>query len=181
MIEGISDLEPGSRVSACIRPEGVTIALTPSPTSARNSFSGTITSMASSGPLVRVGIDCGFPLVALITSRSAEDLELRAGIDGQRLLQGDRSAHNGAVRGQGDDHSTAARPSVILNGVKNRTSRPDHSAAQVYPYIRLSVSTVQPENVSFVRMSYVVFALMALDSSSASLLRMTEAAPLCHI
>ena len=79
MIEGISDLEPGSRVSACIRPEGVTIALTPSPTSARNSFSGTITSMASSGPLVRVGIDCGFPLVALITSRSAEDLELRAG------------------------------------------------------------------------------------------------------
>ena len=79
MIEGVSDLEPGAVVSACIRPEEVTIALTPSPTSARNSFSGTITGMASSGPLVRVGIDCGFPLVALITSRSAEDLGLRPG------------------------------------------------------------------------------------------------------
>ena len=80
MIEGISNLEPGARVSACIRPEEVTIALTPSPTSARNSFPGAITGMASSGPLMRVGIDCGFPLVSLITSRSAEDLGLRPGV-----------------------------------------------------------------------------------------------------
>ena len=79
MIEGVSNLAPGAGVSACIRPEEVTIALNPSPTSARNSFSGTITGMASSGPLVRVGLDCGFPLVALITSRSAEDLGLRPG------------------------------------------------------------------------------------------------------
>lgn len=79
MIEGVSDFEPGARVSACIRPEEVTIALSPSPTSARNSFPGAITGMASSGPLVRVGIDCGFPLVALITGRSAEDLGLRPG------------------------------------------------------------------------------------------------------
>ena len=79
MIEGVSDMEPGARVSACIRPEEVTIALNPSPTSARNTFAGTITGMAASGPLARVSIDCGFPLVALITSRSAEDMELRPG------------------------------------------------------------------------------------------------------
>ena len=81
MIEGISSLEPGANVSACIRPEEVTLALTQASTSARNTFSGTITSMASTGPLVRVAIDCGFPLVALITTRSAEELELQRGME----------------------------------------------------------------------------------------------------
>ena len=81
LIEGISSLEPGAQVSACIRPEEVTLALTQSSTSARNTFSGTITSMASTGPLVRVAIDCGFPLVALITTRSAEELKLKRGME----------------------------------------------------------------------------------------------------
>ena len=79
VIEGICSLEPGARVSACIRPEEVILALTQAPTSARNSFPGTITAMASTGPLVRVAIDCGFPLVALITTRSAEEMGLERG------------------------------------------------------------------------------------------------------
>ena len=79
LIEGISNLEPGAKVSACIRPEEVTLALTQAPTSARNTFYGTINSMVSTGPLVRVVIDCSFPLVALITTRSAQDLELKRG------------------------------------------------------------------------------------------------------
>jgi tungstate transport system ATP-binding protein len=79
LIEGISDLEPGARVSACIRPEEVILALTQASTSARNTFNGTITNMASTGPLVRVVVDCGFPLVALITTRSAQELELKKG------------------------------------------------------------------------------------------------------
>lgn len=77
VIEGISDLEPGAEVSACIRPEEVILSLTQASTSARNTFYGTITSMVSTGPLVRVVIDCGFPLVALITTRSAQELELK--------------------------------------------------------------------------------------------------------
>ncbi|MDA0988941.1 MAG: ATP-binding cassette domain-containing protein [Chloroflexi bacterium] len=77
VIEGISDLEPGAEVSACIRPEEVILSLTQAPTSAGNTFYGTITSMVSTGPLVRVVIDCGFPLVALITTRSAQELELK--------------------------------------------------------------------------------------------------------
>ena len=81
LIEGISSLDPGARVSTCIRPEEVTLALNQASTSARNTFSGTITSMASTGPLVRVAIDCGFPLVALITTRSAEELELQRGME----------------------------------------------------------------------------------------------------
>lgn len=76
LIEGISDLDTGAQVSACIRPEEVTLALTQASTSARNTFHGTITSMVTAGPLVRVVVDCGFPLVALITTRSAEELEL---------------------------------------------------------------------------------------------------------
>jgi tungstate transport system ATP-binding protein len=77
VIEGISDLEPGVCVSACIRPEEVVLSLTQASTSARNTFYGTITSIVSTGSLVRLVIDCGFPLVALITTRSAEELELK--------------------------------------------------------------------------------------------------------
>ena len=81
LIEGISSLDTGAQVSACIRPEEVTLALTQASSSARNTFSGTITSIASTGPLVRVAIDCGFPLVALITTRSAEEMELQRGME----------------------------------------------------------------------------------------------------
>jgi molybdopterin-binding protein len=81
LIEGISDIDPGAQVSACIRPEEVTLALTRSSTSARNSFNGTIISMSSTGPLVRVVVDCGFPLVALITTRSAQQLDLKRGTE----------------------------------------------------------------------------------------------------
>ena len=81
LIEGISDIDPGAQVSACIRPEEVTLALTRASTSARNSFNGTIISMSSTGPLVRVVVDCGFPLVALITTRSAQQLDLKRGTE----------------------------------------------------------------------------------------------------
>jgi molybdopterin-binding protein len=33
----------------------------------------------SAGPLTRVEIDCGVPLVALVTKRSAEELKLEKG------------------------------------------------------------------------------------------------------
>ena len=35
--------------------------------------------MIPSGPLVRVSLDCGFPLTALITRMSADDLHLEKG------------------------------------------------------------------------------------------------------
>lgn len=78
-VEGLSLLHPGEEACACIRPEEITIALAKTPTSARNSFLGTITRLSSFGALVRVEIDCGFPLVALITRRSAEELGLHPG------------------------------------------------------------------------------------------------------
>jgi molybdate transport system ATP-binding protein len=67
-------------VFACVRAEEV--SLEPeggAPTSARNRLPATVTAAAVEGPLVRVRLDCGFPLVALVTRRSAEELRLVPG------------------------------------------------------------------------------------------------------
>ncbi|MCJ7743943.1 MAG: ABC transporter ATP-binding protein [Dehalococcoidales bacterium] len=79
VIEAISDYPAGAVVSACIRPEDITLFLSPVSSSARNSFVGEITRVVSSGPLSRIEIDCGFPLVALVTKRSTEELNLQKG------------------------------------------------------------------------------------------------------
>ncbi len=79
LVEGVSELAPGVPVIACVRPEEVVLALTQAPTSARNAFRGVISATASMGPLVRVVVDCGFPLVALVTARSALEMGLSAG------------------------------------------------------------------------------------------------------
>jgi tungstate transport system ATP-binding protein len=79
VIEAISHYPAGAVVSACLRPEDITLFLVPVSSSARNSFAGEITRVVSSGPLSRVEIDCGFPLVALVTRRSTEELNLQKG------------------------------------------------------------------------------------------------------
>jgi tungstate transport system ATP-binding protein len=78
-IEGLSNCLPGGRVNICIRPEDITLSTSRSASSARNSFPGQITEMIPTGPLVRVSLDCGFPLTALITGVSAEELQLQKG------------------------------------------------------------------------------------------------------
>lgn len=79
MLEAISNLAPAREVYACIRPEEITLSRAKDPTSARNAFPAEITSIAVFGPLARVELDCGFPLVALITKRSAEEMGLQTG------------------------------------------------------------------------------------------------------
>jgi tungstate transport system ATP-binding protein len=79
LIEAISDYALGEKVSVCIRPEDITLALTRLSSSARNSFEGEITWVVAMGPLARVEVDCGFPLVALVTRRSAEEMGLTKG------------------------------------------------------------------------------------------------------
>lgn len=78
-MEGMSDCQTGEEVYVCIRPEDVTLSLLDSSSSARNHFVGKISRLASSGSLTRVGLECGFPLVALITKMSADELKLEAG------------------------------------------------------------------------------------------------------
>jgi len=79
IIETVTDYTAGEEVSVCIRPEDVTLALSKISSSARNSLAGEVTWVVSTGPLSRVEIDCGFPLMVLVTKRSAEELDLKKG------------------------------------------------------------------------------------------------------
>ena len=66
---------PSSRVLACIRPEDVALErMPPAESSVRNHFPGTILSAEALGPVLRIRLDCGFPLLAYVTRRSYLDL-----------------------------------------------------------------------------------------------------------
>lgn len=70
------------RVTLGVRPEDVTLvpsAEIDSPASSRNAFVGPVTAVEKRGPLVKVRLECPFPLDALITRRSAEELGIEAG------------------------------------------------------------------------------------------------------
>jgi tungstate transport system ATP-binding protein len=72
----------GERVRLCIRPEDVTLAQPAEIaglSSARNHLPATVTEVTPSTPGVRVVVDCGFPLVAVVTPRSVAELGLTAG------------------------------------------------------------------------------------------------------
>jgi tungstate transport system ATP-binding protein len=79
IIEVVSNYTAGEKVSICIRPEAITLALTKPVGSARNSFSGEIIGLVTIGWLTRVVVDCSFQLVALITKKSSEELDLKKG------------------------------------------------------------------------------------------------------
>jgi molybdate transport system ATP-binding protein len=80
----LSAVDPGSlgdEAYACIRAEEVILQRAPgSHTSARNELPGLVVSLTREGPLVRVVLDCGFRLVALVTRTAAEDLQLAPGV-----------------------------------------------------------------------------------------------------
>jgi len=79
IIEAVTEYDVGEEVSVCMRPEDVTVALAKLSSSARNCLAGNITWTVSAGPLCRVEIDCGFPMVALVTIRSAGEMGLKKG------------------------------------------------------------------------------------------------------
>ncbi len=65
---------------AVIRAEEVMLSLVPHPTSARNQFAGRVSEIAAVGALTRATIDiAGVPLVAALTTRSAQELGLLPG------------------------------------------------------------------------------------------------------
>ena len=72
----------GERVRVAIRPEDVTLLAVGEPwpvNSMRNRLDGVVRAVVASTPFVRVVVDCGFPLVAAVTARSATDLGLAPG------------------------------------------------------------------------------------------------------
>lgn len=80
----IGDAAPGQAVYVCLRPEDIT--LWPEDdiplSSARNTLHGAIQRILPQGALLRVVIDCGFPVTALVTRLSAQELSL---VEGKRV------------------------------------------------------------------------------------------------
>ena len=78
-IQTVSNGITGNDVYVLIRPEDITFSLSKNMTSARNMFQGAITRLTPVGALMRLEVDCGFPLLGLVTRSSAGDLELEVG------------------------------------------------------------------------------------------------------
>jgi len=78
-IQTTANVDTGTRVWVLIRSEDITFSLEQTTTSARNSFSGPITRITPIGALVRVEIDCGFPLIGVITASTWSEMELYPG------------------------------------------------------------------------------------------------------
>ena len=65
-------------VYVCIHAEDVMLERTAAgQSSARNQLPGRIQSLEREGPLVRVGLDCGFSLTALVTQQACEEMGLQ--------------------------------------------------------------------------------------------------------
>lgn len=77
---GVSDARAGDEVDVCIRAADVVLHPgVPAASSARNRLAGRITRVFAEGPTVRVEIDAGFPLAALLTRQAFEELKLGPG------------------------------------------------------------------------------------------------------
>jgi molybdate transport system ATP-binding protein len=68
-----------TEVHVCIRGEAVTVQ-PGHETGGENRLAGRVWSVVPEGPLVRVGLDCGFPLVALLPRASGDPSSLREGL-----------------------------------------------------------------------------------------------------
>jgi tungstate transport system ATP-binding protein len=80
--EALTEIPKGARAALYIRPEEVTLTPADSSlgrTSVRNQLNGRITRILPYGPFVRITIDCGFLLTALITRRSCSELGFNVG------------------------------------------------------------------------------------------------------
>jgi len=67
-------------VFVCIRAEDVILLKgADTSSSARNHLSATVQSIAREGPFIRIDLDCGFPLAALLTRQACEELTLNTG------------------------------------------------------------------------------------------------------
>jgi tungstate transport system ATP-binding protein len=78
-IQAVSHYSIGDNIHVLIRPEDITFTLTKDPSSARNIFKGEIKRIISLGQLIRIEVDCGFPLLGVVTKMAADELEFGLG------------------------------------------------------------------------------------------------------
>ena len=81
-LEVVSELSTETKVTIFLHDDDITLSL-PSPqtrfSSARNQLIGKVVKFFPIGSQIRVSVDCGIPLVALITRRSWEEMGLKVG------------------------------------------------------------------------------------------------------
>jgi molybdate transport system regulatory protein len=88
IIDASGNIEVGSQVHALLRPENIALSKTSTDSSVRNSLQGRVTEVWTLGALVRVKVDCGILLNALITRQSAEEMNNSSGSSGLCPIQG---------------------------------------------------------------------------------------------
>jgi molybdopterin-binding protein len=77
-----AEASPGEAVRLCLRPEDVSLfdgLPKPGSPGEFNRLAGRVVRMVHAGAWLRVTVDCGFPLMALMTSRVAEEMGLAEG------------------------------------------------------------------------------------------------------
>ncbi|AKB26481.1 Tungstate ABC transporter, ATP-binding protein WtpC [Methanosarcina sp. MTP4] len=80
VLEAAGEVEVGNMVHVGLRPENIVLSKTFTQSSIRNSLKGMVIEVQSLGALVRVRMDCGLLLNALVTRQSAEEMELAPGV-----------------------------------------------------------------------------------------------------
>jgi tungstate transport system ATP-binding protein len=78
-LQAVSEQTLEGEVYVLVRPENITFSLSRELTSARNVLAGVITRITPAGPLMRIEVDCGFPLLGVVTTSSTYELELEVG------------------------------------------------------------------------------------------------------
>ena len=80
LLKGLGGYASGSPVFVCIRAEDVVLEQGGTGlTSARNHLNGKVSEIIPHGVMVHVKIDCGFPLVAMITRGAQQELRIELG------------------------------------------------------------------------------------------------------
>jgi molybdopterin-binding protein len=82
VIEAVADGAVSEELLVVLRPEDVTLSMAEdhsAASSARNRLRGVIVRITPAGHQARVAVDCGFPLIAVITKQSLEELGLQPG------------------------------------------------------------------------------------------------------
>ena len=88
LVYAATDGNDHGEVGVCIRAEDVIVQPGEAGlSSVRNQLRGGIVSLTPEGPLVRLVIDCGFALTALITRQSSVELQLREGLPVTALVK----------------------------------------------------------------------------------------------
>jgi tungstate transport system ATP-binding protein len=81
-IQVAAEAAPGEAVRLCLRPEDVSLfegAPKPGASTEFNRLAGRVLRLVPAGTWVRVTVDCGFPLMALLTARGVEEMGLGEG------------------------------------------------------------------------------------------------------